>query len=122
MSARAPSSPAPAPSTGGKRAPWLSLLPALCLTLVAFAAGAIALYAPPATGEMAVVFAPGTDEASAYAAILAAGGLYVGPTQVPNIVVAYAADPDFSVRVQAQGGWFTLAASGLCTPLVPELI
>ena len=94
-----------------------SVLPALLIVGFALALGAVASYAPPATGEMAVVFPPGTGEKAAYAAILSAGGRFVAPTRLDNIAVAYADRPDFAERVRALGGLFTLAARGLCTPL-----
>jgi hypothetical protein len=94
-----------------------SLLPALLIAGFALAFGAVASYAPPATGGMAVVFAPGTGEKAAYRAILAAGGRFVAPTRLDNVAVAYAQTPDFAERVRAFGGLFTLAARGLCTPL-----
>lgn len=94
-----------------------SILPALLIAGFALAFGAIASYAPPPTGEMAVVFAPGTGEKAAYYAILSAGGRFVAPTRLDNVAVAYADKPDFTERVRALGGLFTLAARGLCTPL-----
>lgn len=94
-----------------------SLWPALAIAAIAFLIGAVAEYAPPATGEMAVVFLPGTDEATAYGAILAAGGRFVAPTHLSNIVVAYALDPGFQDRIRQSGGFLTLAAKGLCTPV-----
>lgn len=93
-----------------------AMLPALAIAAAVFVAGAAALYAPPATGEMAVVFAPGTDEVAAYAAILAAGGRFVAPTRLANIAVAYTDRTDFAERIRAFGGLFTLAAHGLCAP------
>ena len=93
-----------------------SLVPALLIAVFALAIGATAAYAPPRTGEMAVVFAPGTAEQNVFAAILAARGRFVAPTRFDNIVVAYALDPGFAGRVQAFGGLITLAAHGLCTP------
>ena len=98
------------------RAETGSLLPALAIAGFALAAGSVAYMAPPATGEMAVVFLPGTGEKTVHAAILAAGGSFVAPTRLDNIAVAYAHDPDFAGRVSAFGGLFTLAARGLCTP------
>lgn len=93
-----------------------SVLPALGIAAFALAIGLAAFYAHPGTGEMAVVFAPGTTEKLAHSAILAAGGRFVSPTRLDNIAVAYAVQPDFVERVRALGGLFTLAARGLCTP------
>ena len=93
-----------------------SVLPALGIAAFALTIGLAASYAPPQTGEMAVVFAPGTTEKLAHAAILSAGGRFVAPTRLDNIAVAYAVQPDFAERVRALGGLFTLAARGLCTP------
>lgn len=96
------------------------LLPALLLSAFVFIAAAIGAYAPPARGEMAVVFPPGTSEQRAYGAILAAGGSFVGPTHFDNIVVAFAADTGFADRVRATGALLLLAAHGLCAPTPPE--
>lgn len=100
--------------------PIRALLPALLLSAFVFAVVAVGSYAPPARGEMAVVFAPGTSEQSAYYAVLKAGGRFVGPTRLNNIVVAYAADTGFADRVRAAGALFLLAAHGLCAPSLPE--
>ena len=64
-----------------------------------------------------MVFPPGTGEKAVYFAILSAGGRFVAPTRLDNIAVAYADTSDFTERVRALGGLFTLAARGLCTPL-----
>jgi hypothetical protein len=96
------------------------MLPALLLSAFVFAVVAIGTYAPPAHGEMAVVFAPGTSEQTAYYTVLAAGGRFVGPTRLDNIVVAYAADAGFAERVRVAGALFLLAAHGLCAPSLPE--
>lgn len=93
-----------------------SILPALAIAGFALAVASVAYFAPPDTGEMAVVFLPGTSEKAAYAAILSAGGRFVAPTRIDNIAVAFANSPDFAERVRALGGLFTLAARGLCTP------
>lgn len=99
----------------------LALLPALGVTLVALMFGAAASYAPPETGEMAVVFAPGTSEVAAYVAIIAAGGRIVSTSRFENIVIAYALDPGFQHRIGKLGGWFTLSATGLCSPTNPTI-
>lgn len=95
------------------------LLPAVLLSGLVFAAGAVAFYLPPAKGEMAVVFPFGTDEATAYALILADGGRFVAPSRFSNVVIAYADDTGFAGRVRASGALFTLAAHGLCSPQPP---
>ena len=98
-----------------------SLLAAVLIALFGLGIGTVAAYAPPARGEMAVVFPPGTSAKAAYFAILEAGGRFVAPTRLDNIAVAYAADAQFVDRVRALGGLFTLAAHGLCGPLeTPE--
>ena len=79
--------------------------------------GVVGFYAPPPTGEMAVVFAPGTSPATAFYAVVGAGGRFVAPTRLDNIVIAYADQPGFAARVRAFGGLFTLAAHGLCGPV-----
>ena len=92
-----------------------SLVPALLLAACGLLVGVVGFYAPPATGEMAVVFAPGTSERTAFYAIVQAGGRFVAPTRLDNIVIAYAG-PGVAERVRAFGGLFTLAAHGLCGP------
>lgn len=84
----------------------------------AFVAGAHAFYQAPETGETAVVFAPGTELSAALTAIATAGGKLVGATRISNIHVAYAVDPQFRDRIKQHGGWFTLAARGLCAPSI----
>lgn len=99
------------PSASGLRA----LLPALVL---AVAAGTIALgatMAPPAVGEMAVVFPLFTDELTAWALVTQAGGMLVAPTRLGNVVVAYAPDPQFQHRMRQLGAVFFVAARGLCS-------
>ncbi len=96
------------------------MLPALLLSAFVLVVAGMAAYAPPARGEMAVVFPPGTSEQSAYGAIRAAGGSFVGPTHFDNIVVAYASDTGFADRVRATGALLLLAAHGLCAPTPPE--
>lgn len=74
------------------------------------------MLAPKAKGEMAVAFAPFTSEQTAWAIVRAAGGYAVGPTRLPNIVVAYADNADFQQRARSLGALFFLKASGLCAP------
>ena len=76
--------------------------------------------APPARGQMAVVFAPLTDELTAWALVRQAGGLVVGPTRLPNVVVAFAPDDAFAARITGLGALFTLSARGLCAPVLTE--
>jgi len=95
-----------------------SLWPAVLIALFGMGIAAYAFYAPPPRGEMAVVFSPGTDAKTAYFAILAAGGRFVGPTRLDNIAVAYALDDNFKDRIRSFGGLFTLAAHGLCEPAI----
>lgn len=97
-----------------------ALWPALALAAFVFIATAIALYAPPTRGEMAVVFPFGTDDETAYQLVLEAGGNFVGPTRLPNIVVAFASDEGFGDRIRNAGALLLLAAQGLCGPLPPE--
>lgn len=96
-----------------------ALLPALLVALGGFGIGGAAFYAPPATGEMAVIFAPWVDEPQALAAIIAAGGSLAGSTRLGNIAVAYASDAGFAERIRAHGGLFTLSATALCGTLPP---
>jgi hypothetical protein len=97
-----------------------ALLPAIAVALLALGGGAAAGYAPPAEGQMAVVFAPWIDEGQALRTIIAAGGRYVGPSRFGNIVIAYGLDPGFEARVRASGAWLTVAAEGLCSPQPPR--
>jgi hypothetical protein len=96
--------------------PGVALAPALLVAALSLAGAFWAGYAPPETGDMAVVFWPGTDEQQTYAAVLAAGGRVVGPTRLGNVVIAHAPDPAFASRIRQFGGLFTLAAHGLCGP------
>lgn len=91
------------------------LLPALGLSFCVLVFGVVAVYAPPARGEMAIVFPPGTSESYAYGAIVSSGGKIVGTSRFQNIVVAYAQDEGFRSRILDHGGWFALAAKGLCS-------
>jgi hypothetical protein len=93
------------------------LLPAAAVTALALAGGAVAGYAPPPKGEMAVVFPPWLGEAGALARVIGAGGEVVGPSRFGNIVVAYAPDAGFSERVRSAGAWLTMAGTAfLCSP------
>ena len=98
--------------TGG----GFALLPALAVAGLALGGGAVAGYAPPPEGEMAVVFAPWVTEGQALRAIIDAGGRYVGPSRFGNIVIAYGLDRGFEARVREGGAWLTVAAEGLCSP------
>ena len=103
------------------KATTLSLLPAAFVAILALGGGALASYAPPAEGQMAVVFAPWVSEAQGLGIIIAAGGRIVGPSRFANIDVAFATDPGFAARVRAAGAWFTFAAEGLCSPRPPVI-
>ncbi|MBE7732336.1 hypothetical protein [Devosia faecipullorum] len=72
----------------------------------------------PETGEMAVIFPPFTTEETAWAIVRDAGGAFVAPTRIPNIIVAHTNDTGFQRRVQEMGAIFFLAANGLCAPLI----
>lgn len=102
------------PAPTGKT--WLALLPALFVALLAFTVGAASAYAPPATGEMAVLFPPGVDEVEAFERVVQAGGLILGPSRFGNIVIALAPDPGFAARVAERGALLTLKATGICGP------
>ena len=91
-----------------------ALLPAALLALATASIAVGATMAPPATGQMAVVFPPLTDELTAWAIVHEAGGLVVGPTTLANIVVAYAPDDQFQNRARQLGALFFVAAQGLC--------
>ena len=104
-----------APSPAGKTT-WLALLPAAFVAVSAFAAGAASTYAPPAVGEMAVVFPPWIGEVEAFELVADAGGLLVGPSRFGNIVIAVAPDTGFAARVGQRGALFTVKATGICGP------
>ena len=94
----------------------LALAPALFVTGLTVAVGAASAYAPPASGEMAVVFPPWIDEVQAFELVAEAGGQIVGPSRFGNIVIAFAPDTGFAARVAEQGALFTLKATGICGP------
>jgi len=95
---------------------WLALAPALLVAGLTFAVSAASAYAPPASGEMAVVFPPWIDEIQAFGLVPEAGGRIVGPSRFGNIVIAFASDPGFAARVAQEGALFTLKATGICGP------
>lgn len=68
---------------------------------------------------MAIVFPPNTSEVVAWSLVQQAGGLVVGPTTLPNIVVAYAPDEHFQTRARQLGALFFVAARGLCASVAP---
>lgn len=101
--------------TAVRRNPALvSMVPALLVAVLALGAGAVSAFAPPATGEMAVIFAPGTTQAAAIGTVLAAGGRFANAGRFDNIVIALADDSQFEHRVREAGALLVLAATGLC--------
>lgn len=92
------------------------LAPALFFSAAALLLVAAFMLAPQSKGQMAVAFSPFTSEQTAWSIVRAAGGYIVGPTRIPNIVVAYADDADFQQRARSLGALFFLKASGLCAP------
>lgn len=99
-----------------KIARWKHALPAAFFSLFSVAALALPPQAP-ATGEIAVVFAPFTSEETAWTLVREAGGFLVAPTRIPNVVVAYADDPGFNQRIRQAGALLLLPATGLCAPI-----
>lgn len=95
---------------------WLPLLPAAFVALATLAAGAASAYAPPAVGEMAVVFPPWIGEVEAFELVAGAGGRLVGPSRFGNIVIVVAPDAGFAERVGQRGALFTVKATGICGP------
>lgn len=91
-------------------------VPAILFSALTVATILSATLAAPPKGEMAVVFPPMTSELTAWALVREAGGMIVSPTQLSNIVVAYAPDETFQTRVRALGALFFLTATGLCAP------
>lgn len=98
----------------------LALLPALAVSVLTLVAGTASAYAPPVSGEMAVVFPPWTSEIEAFELVARAGGLLVGPSRFGNIVIALAPDAGFAARVAQQGALFTTKATGICGPASPN--
>ena len=94
----------------------LALLPAVLVTVVTAATAMAVLYAPPATGQVGVVFAPWVSETEAAGVVVAAGGKLANSSRFSNILVAVATDAGFHARVRAAGAWFTVSALGLCGP------
>lgn len=92
-----------------------AFVPALAFALMTVAAVAADAIQPAGRGPVAVVFAPGVDEMSAWQRVTASGGLIVAPTQLANVVVAFAPDADFETRARAQGALLFMKASGLCS-------
>lgn len=90
------------------------LAPAAIFSALSLGIAGLAMAKPPARGEMAVVFAPFTGELAAWALVREAGGLIVSPTQISNVVIAYAPDDGFQDRVRALGALFFVSATGLC--------
>jgi len=104
------------PTPSGIREIAGALVPAVLIALVALFTEAAVFYAPPEKGQMAVFFPPSTTESVAISAIASAGGSFVSSSRFANIVIAYAPDAGFRERIAKHGGWFTLAAEGLCSP------
>lgn len=97
-----------------------AFVPAVLIALAAIVIEIVVFYAPPDEGQMAVFFPPSTTEVTAIAAIARAGGSFVGSSRFSNIIIAYAPDDGFRQRISNHGGWFTLAAEGLCSPSTLE--
>lgn len=95
-----------------------AILPAIAAAFLSIAAAFVAIHPQNARGEVGVVFPPWADEADIHNAIIAAGGRAVGPSRLANVFVAYAPDAEFHQAIRAQGAWFSVAATGLCAPLV----
>ena len=94
----------------------LALLPAFAVALVTAIIAMAALYAPPATGQVGVVFAPWVGEVEAAGVVVAAGGRLANSSRFSNVLVAVATDEGFHARVRAAGALFTVSAFGLCGP------
>lgn len=95
---------------------WLALLPTMFVAVMTLAVGAATAYAPPESGQLAVVFPPWVGEVEAFGLVAQAGGLIVGPSRFTNIVIAFAPDPGFATRIARQGALFTTQATGICGP------
>jgi len=92
-----------------------AFIPAIALAFMTVAAVASESIQPPGRGPVAVVFAPGVDETAAWERVVSSGGLIVAPTQLSNVVVAFAPDAGFEARARAQGALLFMKASGLCS-------
>jgi hypothetical protein len=97
------------------------LAPALIFSAVSILLVTAFMLAPQSKGQMAVAFPPFTSEETAWSIVIAAGGYAVGPTRLPNIVVAYADDAGFQQRARSLGALFFLKASGLCAPQLDRI-
>jgi hypothetical protein len=87
------------------------LLPALGLALATLAILAYGAFRPgPPGSPIAAIYAPGTAEEAAFAAVTAAGGLPIRNGGFDNIVVARADDPGFAGRLVANGAWLVVDA------------
>lgn len=96
---------------------WRTFFPAIFIAMSALTMGAYAAYSPPERGQMAIVFAPGTSELATISAVSRAGGSFVSPTRFSNVIIVFASDKEFRRNISHYGGWFALAAAGLCSPL-----
>jgi hypothetical protein len=92
----------------------VSLLPAFGLALATLATLAYGAFRPgPPGSPVAAIYAPGTSEETAFAAVAAAGGLPIRNGGFDNIVVARADDPGFASRLLANGAWLVVDAVAL---------
>jgi len=96
---------------------WRTYFPAIVIAASTIILGVYASYSPPLHGQMAVVFAPGTKQIDTINAVTRAGGSFVSPTRFNNVIIVFAPDKYFRRDISQYGGWFTLAAQGLCSPL-----
>jgi hypothetical protein len=94
-----------------------ALLAVLLLLMSLIPAGAIAM--SPRDGEpVAVVFMPGTDEATVLSRVVSAGGLLLGRGAAGNAIVVLPGRKDFIHAAYRSGAIMILAARGVrgCGP------
>jgi hypothetical protein len=93
------------------------------VALAAFAGVARLAIAPSdAAAPVAVIFAPGTSAADAYAAATDAGARILRSGRTSNIVIVVPDSAEFADRVKAEGAWIVADASTIdgCTEDAPR--
>lgn len=92
--------------------PWRDYIPAAGLSVVgAVILAWLTLFTGGVAGHYLVVVPPWADAGLAAQVVYASGGLLVGTSALPNMVVAAAGDnPDFTAALRANGAWLVLPA------------
>lgn len=92
-------------------------IPAILFSIFSIAITVSSTFKAPETGQIAVMFSPGSTNIRVLSKIISADGLIVGPTRFGNIFVAYAQDKNFAERIKKLGAVAVFSATGLCAPL-----